>query len=278
MSLSLDDRHRRDLWGLALLALALLLTLSFIPPALFGESGERLFATGNIVGVLGRHIFAGAIALLGFPALVLPVFPALWGAVVLGRAERATAIRWTVLLGGSAILFATAAFVLADATRADPTAAGWTGRALGGVLATLLGGVGSAVVLGVLFAALCIATIGWNPVRTVVGGGRLALSHGRSAVSAIPEVLPRRIALPAMPTFPRRSADVEDDADADDEDGDPDAAAELEDLEEPEPFGEESDHTDPFPAARPAPQARGAAVREAAKPRAQQKPKTVSDE
>jgi S-DNA-T family DNA segregation ATPase FtsK/SpoIIIE len=278
MSLSLDDRHRRDLWGLALLALALLLTLSFIPPTLFGESGERLFATGNIVGVLGRHIFAGAIALLGFPALVLPVFPALWGAVVLGRAERATAIRWTVLLGGSAILFATAAFVLADATRADPTAAGLTGRVLGGVLATLLGGVGSAVVLAVLFAALCIATIGWNPVRTVVGGGRLALSHGRSAVSAIPEVLPRKIALPAIPTFPRRSAEVEDDEDADDEDGDLDAAAALEDLEEPEPYGDEPDHTDPFPPARPAPQAKGAAVKEAAKPKAQQKPKTVADE
>ncbi|MET0398143.1 MAG: DNA translocase FtsK 4TM domain-containing protein [Longimicrobiaceae bacterium] len=274
MSLSLDDRHRRDLWGLALLALALLLTLSFIPPALFGEAGERLFATGNIVGVLGRYIFAGAFALLGLPALVLPAFPALWGAVVLGRAERATAIRWTVLLGGSAILFATAAFVLADATRADATAAGWTGRALGGVLVTLLGGVGSSVVLAVLFAALCIATIGWNPVRTVVGGGRLALSHAGRTVSAIPEVLPRRIALPAIPTFPRRAAEVE----ADDEDDDDDETEDLGDPEEPAAFGETADHTDPFPPARPAPQGRGPAVKEAAKPKAAPRPRTAADE
>ncbi len=279
MSLSLDDRHRRDLWGLALLALALLLTLSFIPPALFGETGERWFATGNIVGVLGRYIFAGAFALLGLPALVLPAFPALWGAVVLGRAERATAIRWSVLLGGSAILFATAAFVLADATRADPTAAGWTGRALGGVLVTLLGGVGSSVVLAVLFAALCIATIGWNPVRTVVGGGRLALSHAGRTVSALPEVLPRRIALPAIPTFPRRAAEARDDDEEDDDEtedlGEPEP---LDEAEEPASFGDEADHTDPFPPARPAPQGRGAAVKEAAKPKAQQRPKTAADE
>jgi S-DNA-T family DNA segregation ATPase FtsK/SpoIIIE len=276
MSLSLDDRHRRDLWGLALLALALLLTLSFIPPSLFGEGGERLFATGNIVGVLGHWIFAGAFALLGLPALVLPAFPALWGAVVLGRAERATAIRWTVLLGGSAILFATAAFVLADATRADAAMAGWTGRTLGGAFTTLLGGVGSSVVLAVLFAALCITTIGWNPVRTVVGGGRLALSHAGRTVATIPEVLPRKIALPAMPTFPRRRSGADDDEE--EETADLDGPEALDDVEEPEPFEPESDHTDPFPPARPAPQARGAAaVKEAAKPKAQ-KPKTVADE
>ncbi|HEX8271890.1 MAG TPA: DNA translocase FtsK [Longimicrobiaceae bacterium] len=276
MSLSLDDRHRRDLWGLALLALALLLTLSFIPPSLFGEGGERLFATGNIVGVLGQYIFAGAFALLGLPALVLPAFPAVWGAVVLGRAERATAIRWTVLLGGSAILFATAAFVLADATRADAAMAGWTGRTLGGAFTTLLGGVGSSVVLAVLFAALCITTIGWNPVRTVVGGGRLALSHAGRTVAVIPEVLPRKIALPAMPTFPRRRSGADDDEE--EETADLDGPEALDDVEEPEPFEPESDHTDPFPPARPAPQARGAAaVKEAAKPKAQ-KPKTVADE
>ncbi|MEW5930865.1 MAG: DNA translocase FtsK [Gemmatimonadota bacterium] len=277
MSLSLDDRHRRDLWGLALLALALLLTLSFIPPSLFGEGGERWFATGNIVGVLGQYIFAGAFALLGLPALVLPAFPALWGAVVLGRAERATAIRWTVLLGGSAILFATAAFVLADATRADAAMAGWTGRTLGGAFTTLLGGVGSSVVLTVLFAALCITTIGWNPVRTVVGGGRLALSHAGKTVAVIPEVLPRRIALPAMPTFPRRTADAAGGEDDEEETADLDGPEALDDVEEP--FEPESDHTDPFPPARPAPQAKaaGAAVKEAAKPKAQ-KPKTVSDE
>ncbi|HEX2190278.1 MAG TPA: DNA translocase FtsK 4TM domain-containing protein [Longimicrobiaceae bacterium] len=272
MSLTLDDRHRRDLWGLALLALALLLTLSFVPTSLFGEGGGRVFATGNVVGVLGEHLRGGAYALLGLAALVLPAFPALWGAVALGRAQRGTALRWTALLAGSALLFASASFVLTDATRADATAAGWVGRALGGALATLLGGVGSAVVLAVLFAALCITTVGWNPVRTLVGGGRLAWSHAGRTVAAIPEALPRRVALPSIPRPGRRAAEGAVDDPEDEEEEDTDALAEP---AEPDP-GEERDDTDPFPAARPAPAGK-AAVTEAARPKAQ-RPKTVADE
>jgi S-DNA-T family DNA segregation ATPase FtsK/SpoIIIE len=275
MSLSVDDRHRRDLWGLALLALALLLTLSFVPTSLFGASGERLFATGNVVGVLGRHLSAGAFAFLGLPALVLPAFPGLWGAVALGKLERGVAIRWTILLAGSALLFATAIFVLVDAARANAAVAGWTGRVVGGVFATLLGGVGSAVVLTVFFAALCIATIGWNPVRTVVGGGRVALSRAGKTVSVLPEVLPRRVALPQVPVFGRPAADTEYEDEY--EDDEPEVTDSLPDLEEPDP-GEERDDTDPFPPARPAPQTKAAAAVREARPKPQQKPKTVADE
>lgn len=274
MAFSIDERHRRDLWGLALLALALLITLSFVPISLLGASGSRLFSEGNVVGAMGSRISLAAFSFLGLPALVLPAFPALWGAVALGRAGRATATRWTILLAGAAVIFATAAFVLVDAARADAAVAGWVGRSLGGVFTTLLGGVGAAVVLAVLFAALCIATIGWNPVRTLVGGGRFALSHAGKTMAVLPEVLPRRIPLPSLPVRAARASGPDEEEEGDDLD-DTDA---LPDLEEPEPEPEEgADDTDPFPLARPAPQARPASAK-ATPPAKPQRPKTVADE
>src|SRR5690606_32357191 len=38
-----DGKLQRELWALALLALAVLLLLAFIPPALMGSAGNRLF-------------------------------------------------------------------------------------------------------------------------------------------------------------------------------------------------------------------------------------------
>jgi energy-converting hydrogenase Eha subunit A len=48
-----DDRLQRDLWALALLLLAILLALSFVPLTLLGDLGVRLFPTGNVVGRVG---------------------------------------------------------------------------------------------------------------------------------------------------------------------------------------------------------------------------------
>ena len=85
MSIELNEEQRRELWGIALLALALLLCLSLFPLGLLGSTGDRLFPTGNIVGVAGRYLAGGAWAIFGIPALLLPVFPTLWGLVAYRR-------------------------------------------------------------------------------------------------------------------------------------------------------------------------------------------------
>jgi hypothetical protein len=77
MLFSLDDRQRRELWGLALLALALLLALSLFPLGWFA-AGER-FPAHNIVGPFGGWLRDALIGGLGFGALALPILTALWG-------------------------------------------------------------------------------------------------------------------------------------------------------------------------------------------------------
>ncbi|MBV9772443.1 MAG: DNA translocase FtsK 4TM domain-containing protein [Gemmatimonadetes bacterium] len=287
MSITLDDRQRRELWGMALTALAILLTLSFVPPTLFGAAGSRVFSTGNIVGVLGREMSAGAYALFGLPALLLPAFPLLWGLVAFERMGSGPALRWSALLGGGSLLFATGTAVVARGVQADATAAGWMGTALGDPLATLLGGVGGTLVLCVLFAALCIVTIGWNPLRTVVGGGRLAWSHAGKTVAGIPELLPKRPAIPSFGRGPRDEREDDDEAEPEDEE----LADDEEDhtvgwqLPEETVFGGDApdprrDDTDPFPPLRPSPlaakPAAAAAPTKARQPAA--RPKTVRDE
>ena len=71
--LSLDDKQRRELWGLGLFALALLLALSLIPLAAFGERAARVFPAGNIVGVAGAALAGGLTGFLGVGAVALPV-------------------------------------------------------------------------------------------------------------------------------------------------------------------------------------------------------------
>ncbi|CAN5253642.1 hypothetical protein BH23GEM4_BH23GEM4_07670 [soil metagenome] len=187
---SLDEQQRRELWGLTLLALALLAALSFLPPALL-PAGERLFPTGNVVGVAGRLLARGTFALFGVAAVLLPLLPALWAAVAFGRADAGTALRWTVLLAGAALTVAIA-FAVLGAPAALP-AAGWLGAALAALLVGGFGTLGAALLLAFLFAALCVATLKWNPLRTLVGGGRAAWSRASSAAAAMPElVLPAR--------------------------------------------------------------------------------------
>ncbi len=182
MSLSLDEHQRRELLGLSLLALALLLALSLVPPSVLGASGPRLFPTGNIVGVAGGYLASGAFLLLGAAAVLLPVFPALWGLVAFDRLRTVRAVRWTVLLAGAGLLVPPAIWVIGRPGDAAAAFAGWAGAISGDLLATAFGMVGALLILGFGFAALCVATVRWNPLRTAGGAGFSALSGTRRLV------------------------------------------------------------------------------------------------
>ncbi|MDQ3389456.1 MAG: DNA translocase FtsK [Gemmatimonadota bacterium] len=191
MSLTLDDRQRRELWGLALVVLALLLALSFIPTSLFGTDGVRAFPTGNIVGEAGTVVSLGSYRFLGVMALLLPVFPALWGMVELGWIEANRALRWTLLTAGATLLVPTGMYVVARTAELSPWHAGWLGGALGEPLSELLGWVGAMVVLTSLLAALCVITFGYNPFRSMAGGGRFAWRQAGRSAAFLPGILSR---------------------------------------------------------------------------------------
>ncbi len=189
-----EDRLSRELWGLALFALALLLTLSLLPPTILGDAGARLFPTGNIVGVAGA-LFARMVRdLLGITAVLIPLLPAFWGAAILQKMEQVTAIRWSVLLVGTALILPTAIYVLAIPTEVVPERIGWIGTALGVPLSRSFGWLGAALLVVFSFAALCIATVGWNPVRSVVGGGIAAWLGTRQYLGRLPEWVRDRVA------------------------------------------------------------------------------------
>jgi DNA segregation ATPase FtsK/SpoIIIE, S-DNA-T family len=174
MSLSLSARQRRELWGLALFALAILLALSLFPLALVGEPTAGLFPSGNVVGVIGRSIAGASWWVFGAVGLLLPVLPALWGAVALGKLHSAVAFRWTLLVGGLVLLVPTGWYVIARPVVGSSSGAGWLGAALGAPLTAWFGWVGALLLIGFLLAALCVATLEWNPIRTVADGGRSA--------------------------------------------------------------------------------------------------------
>jgi S-DNA-T family DNA segregation ATPase FtsK/SpoIIIE len=191
ISLAPADGFGREVWALALFALALLLTLSMVPPTLFGEAGAHLFPSGNIVGAVGGILAQSAWSAFGLPAFLLPILPALWGAAMLGRLTVAGALRCTGLLAGVILLVPTGIFAFAYPLGAIPAAAGWIGSALGAPLASSFGWVGTALLVVFLFAALCVATIGWNPMRSVAGGAAAVWAGGRRALEGLPGLLPR---------------------------------------------------------------------------------------
>jgi len=178
MPYTLDDRQRRDLWGLALAALALLSLLSMVPLSLLGSTGLRWFPTGNIVGVAGRESARAAWWLLGGGAILLPVFPSLWGAVAFGRVSAGIALRWTALLVGSIVLLPGFATTLGASTGM----AGWVGGGLSTALVGVFGWTGAALLLWFGFTGLCVATVRWNPVRAAWGLSRRAAGATRPRV------------------------------------------------------------------------------------------------
>jgi len=201
--LSLDHKQRRDLWGLGLFALALLLALSLVPLALLGEGTARVFPSGNIVGIAGRALRQGMVGFLGVGAAALPILSALWGAFAFRRVEQGTALRWTILLAGLVVLIPSAIYIGGSATVQTPYT-GWLGAACGKLLVAALSAVGGAVVLFFLFAALCVATVGWNPLRAAFHGGRFAVAQARQAAVALPRP---SVALPSpLRLLPKRGA------------------------------------------------------------------------
>ncbi|CAN5834179.1 hypothetical protein BH23GEM6_BH23GEM6_17190 [soil metagenome] len=178
--------------SLALLALAILLALSFLPPQALGPGAERLFPTGNIVGIAGAAFTGAAWAVLGLPAFLLPLLPAIWAATAVERLDRSVAIRWTVLIVGVFVLVPTGIYTFARPLEVIPPAAGWLGSALGAPLAAGFGWVGASLLASFMFAGLCVATLGWNPLRSVAGGSAVAWGGISSMFSELSERLRRR--------------------------------------------------------------------------------------
>jgi DNA segregation ATPase FtsK/SpoIIIE, S-DNA-T family len=186
-----DNRLQREIWALALLLLAILLALSFVPLALMGESGARLFPTGNIVGRVGGMISRGTWSLFGVAGLLLPLLPAAWAAAVMDRVPRPTALRMTGLVVGVLLLVPTGIYSFSRPMGAAPAAGGWIGSAIGSPLTSALGWVGGSLLVAFALAVVCILTLAWNPFRTLMQGSAAAWVGSLQAASMVRESVAR---------------------------------------------------------------------------------------
>ncbi len=176
---SLSEEQRHEIMGVALLAIALVLFLSLVPVSLFGAVGARWFPSGNMLSAVGGFVHGVLTAFVGWSAVLVPMLFTVVGLRVGRWIGLAPALRFGLLMAGLLVILPIAVWTL---TSGQPLAAGWLGGTLGSPLVTLLGGFGALLVDAVAFVALSIATLRWNPLRSV-GQGLVAGSEaaGRTA-------------------------------------------------------------------------------------------------
>lgn len=161
----MNEKKRRELLGLSLLALSVFTLLSLIP-----VSGSGVFSTGNIMGIMGRGFAYLGYGILGAGAWAIPICCAIAGASCFDWIHKDHAVQWSALFIGLAILVPTLAAFFCNCGGAEfsvlliPQTAGWIGSTIATPLGALLGGAGAMLTLAFLFVGLFVATVGWNPV------------------------------------------------------------------------------------------------------------------
>ena len=183
-----SSKQRRQLLGIALLALAIFTALSLVPIGLLGGALLRAFPTSNIMGVLGALFASGGAGALGVGIVAIPVLLALAGAAIFDWVDNELATRVAALTIGLAVLLPALAALFAEnvgfalAGVLTEVSAGWSGRTVAEPLVALLGGVGALFALIVLLILLSVATFGWNPI-----GAAYSRMRSRALNDAAPE-------------------------------------------------------------------------------------------
>jgi S-DNA-T family DNA segregation ATPase FtsK/SpoIIIE len=184
----LNEKKRRELLGLSLLALSVFTLLSLIPVSAI-PNGTSTFASGNIMGVLGRVFANLAYGTFGVGALSIPIIIVLSGSASFEWVKKESATHWIALCVGLALL---APAIAALFTRGigpellDQRVAGWIGVTLATPMVALLGHVGGSIALAFITVAVFVATIGWNPVAA--GFARLK-QRRHEPVTTAPQVI-----------------------------------------------------------------------------------------
>jgi len=169
----LSAEQQRDILGVGLLALGIFVALSLVPPAWFGAGAGESFPDGNLVGPLGTFVRGVLRGVVGGAAPLAPLFLALAGLRTAGWLTGVVTPRLLAFVLGLGLLVPIGFDVWLL-----PGAGGWLGGLLATPLVDAIGWLGATVVEVTALVALSVATIGWNPIRTLVagvaGGGRLA--------------------------------------------------------------------------------------------------------
>jgi S-DNA-T family DNA segregation ATPase FtsK/SpoIIIE len=175
----LDDEQRNEILAVALLAVALFLTLALVPLGLFGiDRAAAWFPSGNMMGVVGGVVHGLLYAFVGLSSVFVPILVGAYGLRVGGWLNRVASMRVLLLCAGLLLILPNAVWIASGSAMG----AGWLGHTLGAPLTSLLGTIGALIIDGVLIVALSVATLRWNPLRTVGRGVRAGTDvAGRTA-------------------------------------------------------------------------------------------------
>ena len=255
----LTQEQRREIVAVGLLAVALSFLLSLLPVSLFGGRGAAWFPSGNILAAAGGAIRGILTAFVGGTAILVPLLLTVAGLRAGDWLSQERSVRFALLLGGLTLLLPPALWVVVG----TPTAAGWLGETLGSPLIGLLGRFGALLVSAVGLVALSVATVGWNPIRSVgkgvmVGGdvaGRTAKAladKGKEIAEARAQAAVRREEAEAETALAEPMAGFEPEWLDSDEEGEEDLDAhEREDgeaVDDDESSGEDEERAGPFEA------------------------------
>jgi S-DNA-T family DNA segregation ATPase FtsK/SpoIIIE len=162
--LTLDQR--RDLSAVLLFAVAVFVSASLVPVDWFGARGAEWFPSGNLVGLIGGLVSGLLVSATGLAAPVVPVLIVLTGLGVGQWLAAARLWRGMALSIGALVIVPVAAFTLTG----EAEIAGAIGRGLGTPFVGAFGVLGTLLLLGVATVVLMVATLGWNPLRTIGRG------------------------------------------------------------------------------------------------------------
>ena len=157
----LKPDQTREIVGVGLIALALLILLALTPIEVLGTLGADWFESGNVMGPLGGLIQRGTVYVFGSAAGLPPLLVGLAGVYFGGWVERERAAKLAVLGGGLLALVPAVAHLASP----DGVASGWLGSVLGRPLVAAAGPFGAGFILAVLFVLLSLATLAWSPLR-----------------------------------------------------------------------------------------------------------------
>ena len=156
----LSRQQKSDILALSLVVLALFLLLALLPVSGLGGRAGAWFPSGNAIGPLGAGFREAATGALGAAAFALPVLIALGGLRAGAWMTTRTTARAAILTAGLALVASCVASLLGSAD-----GSGWLGSTLAGGLSSVVGWLGTTLLLAGFLVALLVATLDWNPLR-----------------------------------------------------------------------------------------------------------------
>ena len=162
--------------ALSLLILALFVLLALVPVAVLGARAEAWFPSGNAIGVAGARFREATTAALGAAAFAVPILLTLGGLRAGSWMTTRTSVRAATLAAGLAVIVSCVASLLGSVG-----GAGWLGSTVTGLLGSVIGWLGTALLLAGFLVGLLVATLDWNPLRWLGGALRAVWSEASLA-------------------------------------------------------------------------------------------------